>query len=272
MNNKISVVMSVYYNDNAIHFEQAVESLLNQTYKPSEIVIVVDGCVSKELEEVIKKYNNNDIIIIIKLSNNQGLANALNIAIRSSSHELIARMDSDDICFKDRFEKQMKFLIDNDLDFVGGQMIEFGKNLEDIVSYRRVPLKHEDIIDFMKYRAAFSHPTILFKKKVFKSLKGYDINIFPEDYDFFVRVYLGGFKMGNIDENVLWFRLGENLSEAIKRRWGKKYAINEFKLYKKFLDIGFYSKSHFIKAVLFKIPLRFLPFKLFKFLYFKLSR
>tara|TARA_R110002049_G_scaffold113107_1_gene263155 strand:+ start:7121 stop:7939 length:819 start_codon:yes stop_codon:yes gene_type:complete len=272
MNKKISVVMSVYSNDKAIHFKHSVESLLNQTYKPSEIIIIVDGKVPTKIEELLNYYKENNIINIIWLEENKGLANALNVGISRSKHELIARMDSDDICFEDRLEKQLKHLTENNLDFIGGQMIEFGNDKKDIISYRKVPVNHVDIVKYMKFRAPFSHPTVLFKKEVFIKLNGYDVNIFPEDYDFFVRVYLNGFKMGNLNENVLWFRLGANLSEALKRRWGKSYAKNEYKLYKKYFKLGFYNRLEFFKAILFKIPLRLLPFPVFKFIYFKMFR
>ena len=270
--NKISVVMAVYKNDTALFFYESIISLLSQTYLPNEIVIVIDGFVNNEIEDVLLRYYNDNLFKIIRLSENKGLANALNVGIKAAKYSLIARMDADDICFPDRFEKQINFLIKENLDLVGGQIIEFGEDISDVVSERKVPFKHEDIIKFMKYRSPFSHPTILFKKKVFDNLNGYDINIFPEDYDFFVRAYLYDFKMGNVKENVLWFRLGKNLSMALRRRWGKVYAKNEFKLYKKYLRLGFYSRLDFLKVVMFKIPLRFLPFPIFKYIYYKSTR
>lgn len=271
-NFKISVVMAVYKNDNHLFFKQAVNSLLNQTYMPSEIIIVVDGTVNKKINNVINQLSLNNLIKIIKLPINKGLANALNIGISSSKYDLIARMDADDICFVDRFEKQVKFLTNENLDLVGGQIIEFGNNFNDIISERKVPITHQEIIRFMKFRSPFNHPTILFKKKVFDSINGYDVKIFPEDYDFFVRVYLSGHKMGNLIDNVLWFRLGKNFSESLRRRWGLLYAKNEYLLYKKCLKLGFLNKFDFIKLIIFKISLRFLPFSIFKFIYFKISR
>jgi glycosyltransferase involved in cell wall biosynthesis len=269
---KISVVMSVYKNDNVSFFKEAIESLLQQTYLPSEIVIVIDGDVGKEIDYLLAHYKSNKLFNIIRLTENKGLANALNIGVLTAQYNLIARMDSDDICFADRFEKQLGFMNEFDLDVIGGQIIEFGKDTEDIISKRIVPCSHEEMVQLMKFRSPFSHPTILFKKEVFEALKGYDTTIFPEDYDFFVRAYLKGFKFGNVEDEVLWFRLGENYSDTIKRRWGVSYAKHEFKLYKKFLKINFYNQADFTKAVLLKIPLRLLPFFVFKFIYFKLSR
>ena len=269
-----SVLMSVYKKDNSIFFKQSLESIMNQTLMPNEIILVKDGSLTEELENVITEYQNNysNLFKIVSLTSNNGLANALNEGMRIAKYSIIARMDSDDICIPDRFEIQINYLIDNQLDIVGGQIIEFSKNIEDIVSVREVPLQHNDIVLFMKFRSPFSHPTIVFRKDVFNALNGYDVNTFPEDYDFFVRAYLLGFKFGNVKENVMYFRLGENLSEAIKRRWGGKYALNEIKLYNKFLRFGFFTYKDYFKALFLKIPLRILPFKLYSYIYFKFSR
>lgn len=270
--NRISVVISVYKNDKVSFFNEAIESLLQQTYLPSEIIIVVDGFVNNEINDLLDDLSSNTLIKIIRLSENMGLANALNVGIKSAKYGLIARMDADDISFTDRFEKQINYIIKENLDIVGGQIIEFGKNIQDVISERKVPVNHKDLVRFMKLRSPFSHPTILFKKEVFTSLGGYDSSVFPEDYDFFVRAYLKGFKFGNINQNLLWFRLGDDYTNAIKRRWGKLYAINEYKLYRNFLKLGFFNLFDFFKAVILKIPLRVLPFRVYKFIYFNLLR
>lgn len=271
---KVSVLMSVYNKENASFLKKSLKSIIDQTLCPDEIVLVKDGDLTVELDCVISDFTTEypDIFTIISLSVNRGLANALNEGMKVVRNPIIARMDSDDICFENRFETQINHLVNNDLDIVGGQIVEFSKDIEDVVSIREVPLLHEDIIKFMKFRSPFSHPSIVFKKESFDLLGGYDINIFPEDYDFFVRAYLADFKFGNVKENVLYFRLGENLSEAIKRRWGIKYAVNEIRLYKKFLKLGFFNYLDFMKVLFFKVPLRIIPFKLYSYIYFKFSR
>lgn len=272
MNIQVSVVMAVYKNDDFFFFDEAIKSLLIQTHLPDEIIIVIDGFVNDKIDAVVQKYYNHHIFKFIRLSENNGLANALNVGISNAKYDLIARMDADDICFPERFERQINHMFKENLDIVGGQIIEFGENLGDIISERKVPLCHDDMIKFLMLRSPFSHPTILFKKDVFYSLGGYSVKVFPEDYDFFVRAYINGFRFGNIDENVLWFRLGKNYSEAIKRRWGIKYAKNEYILYKHFLNIGFYKFTDFLKAVVLKIPMRLLPFFIYKYIYFNILR
>lgn len=272
---KFSVLMSVYKADTPSNLESSLNSIWNlQKVKPSQIVLVQDGPVSKDIIDVILKYKINlgDKFEHLVLEKNQGLAAALNQGFKLCKHELIARMDADDISFPDRFEKQLKYLNSHNVDIVGGQIIEFGEEINDVISDRKVPINHDQIVMFMKYRSPFSHPTILFKRRVFFALKGYDTSIFPEDYDFFVRAHMKNFKFGNLDENVLWFRMGSDYSKSLKRRWGLNYAKNELKLYRKFLKIGFYNWFTFLKVVALKIPMRLIPFSLYKFLYFKLLR
>jgi len=271
---EFSVLMSVYYKEKPDFLRRSIESIINQTLIPNEIVLVKDGKLTKGLNNVINDYEIKypHIFTVVSLPKNGGLANALNEGMRVVRNPIVARMDSDDICFKNRFEIQINYLINNSLDIVGGQIVEFSKDIKDVVSIREVPLFHKEIVKFMKFRSPFSHPTIVFKKEAFDFLKGYDVNIFPEDYDFFVRAYLAGFMFGNVKENVLYFRLGENLSEAIKRRWGMRYAVNESKLYRKFLKLGFFNHFEYLKVLFFKIPLRILPFKVYSYIYFKFSR
>lgn len=269
-----SVLISVYYKEKANFLTKSLKSVINQTLLPDEIILVKDGLLTDELDSVINNFVTKypHIFTVVSLAQNKGLANALNEGIKLAKNPIIARMDSDDICFENRFEVQMNYLTANNLDIVGGQIVEFSSDIKDIVSVRKVPLLHEDIVKFMKFRSPFSHPTIFFKKEVSDTLGGYDANIFPEDYDFFVKAKLAGFKFGNVEEHVLYFRLGENLSDAIKRRWGIKYAINELKLYRRFLKYGFYNYFDFLKVLFFKIPLRIIPFKLYSYIYFKFSR
>lgn len=269
-----SVLMSIYYKENPFFFIEALDSVLNQTVIPNEIVLIKDGLLGESLERIIKEYDNKypNLFNIVPLPTNQGLGNALSIGVLNCKNDLIARMDTDDISFPDRFEKQIAFFAKHDVDILGGQLIEFGKDIDDVISQRHVPLQHHDIVSFMKYRSPFSHPSIMIKKSVYEALDGYDASIFPEDYDFFVRAYLKGFKFANLEDTVLWFRMGEDRSKAIKRRWGFLYAKNEFRLYKKFYNLGFYNTVTFLKVVLFKIPIRLLPFPIYKFIYFKLLR
>jgi glycosyltransferase involved in cell wall biosynthesis len=272
---KYSVVMAVYINDISDEFRTSVNSLLCQTYLPSEIVIVVDGVVKQDILIVLDECKKNPLFNIIKLSENNGLSNALNIGVMNSKFDIIARMDADDICICDRFEKQIKYLLNFNLDIVGGQIIEFKTNFQEPFSRRIVPLDHDAIVRFMKYKSPFSHPAIIFRKNVLEALNGYSLTFKGsafQDYDFFVRAYLKGYKFGNIKDDVLYYRLGSNFKAMTRRRWGIAYSKTELNVYWNFYKYKFYSRSDLIINVLLKIPLRLLPFPLFHFIYFKLGR
>jgi len=233
---------------------------------------VIDGEIKNDLEKYLDELVINGIITMYKLPFNRGLANALNFGINKAKYELIARMDSDDISTSNRFEIQIARMKDENLDIIGGQIIEFGKDTLDVVSKRIVPSKHDEIINYMKFRSPFSHPTVIFKKNVFFELGGYSTIQFPEDYDFFVRAHLKGFKLGNTEEFVLWFRLGFDKEKSLRRRWGIKYAKSELKLFINFYKMGFYNIWELLIFSFVRVPLRILPFRLFKFVYFTFSR
>ncbi len=268
---RISVVMAIYKNDKIEFLKQAIYSVLNQTKSADEFLIIVDGFIC----DIVKKYlqglqKDVNLIKVIYLDENKGLANALNVGVNASFGDLIFRMDADDICFSERFERQYNYIIENELDIVGSQTIEFSNDISEVVSKRKVPLHHDEIVEFMRFRSPFSHPSIVFRKSIFNKINGYDCSVFPEDYDFFVRAFLASAKFGNMEKAYLWFRLGDK-NQMLKRRHGFKYAMDEIKLYKRFYKIGFYTLSDFLKNFMVKIPLRILPFRFFVFLY-SLSR
>lgn len=123
--------MSVYEKENPKYLDVALNSIINQTILPNEIVIVKDGKLTDDLDSIINKYSKkySDLFKIISLKENIGLGKALSIGILSCKYDLIARMDSDDICKEDRFEKQINLYRDNrNIDLVGSYISEFETN------------------------------------------------------------------------------------------------------------------------------------------------
>ena len=158
-----SVAMSVYKNDSPIYFDRALESITKQqSIKPNEIVLVVDGPVSEEIDNVIEKYQNYNLKTI-RLEKNVGLGNALKIATENCNYNLIARMDSDDIALNNRFEQQLKIFERNpDVDICGGNISEFIDDENHIIGYRIVPQTDEELKKYAKKRCPFNHATVMF--------------------------------------------------------------------------------------------------------------
>lgn len=224
---KFSVVISVYKSDNPVFFDRALSSVTElQTVIPDDIVLVVDGPVSDELNEVIAKYEKKyNIFNVIRLEKNGGLGNALKIAVKNTKYELIARMDSDDISVSTRFEEQLKFFdMYPQIDIVGGNITEFIGEENNIVGSRIVPKSNEDIREYMKVRCAMNHVSVMYKKAAVQSAGGYQDWFCNEDYYLWIRMWLNGAVFANTGTTLVNVRVGE---EMYKRRGGKEYFDSE---------------------------------------------
>lgn len=228
---KFSVLMSVYKNEQVQFFEQAMNSVLNQSERPDEIILIRDGQVPEALQASIDGYlaDYPDLFTYIPLEKNGGLGNALRIGVERSRNELIARMDTDDVCIAERLKKQIAcFEEDPDLDMVGGNIAEFTSTPEEITSIRRVPSEHAEIVERMKSRCPFNHQTVMYKKSAVLKAGNYEHFYLLEDWYLWLKMYLSGCRFKNLDENLCSVRV---LGMA-NRRGGMKY----YKSYKKLLQ------------------------------------
>lgn len=244
-----SVAMSVYRSDNPDFFDRALSSIIDdQTIKPNEIVLVVDGPVSNEINNVINKYEKKyEIFNVIRLEQNGGLGNALKIAVENATHELIARMDSDDVSVPTRFEEQLKcFETNPEIDIVGGDITEFIGEENNIVGKRSVPLSNESIREYMKTRCAMNHVSVMYKKKAVESAGGYQDWFWNEDYYLWIRMWLNGTVFANTGSVLVNVRVGE---EMYQRRGGSKYFESEKGLQDYMLKNKMINHSTYIKNV-----------------------
>lgn len=254
-----SVLMSVYIKENPMYLNESIKSVVNQTYLPSEIVIVKDGPLTNELNMVIDKYKEdyNDLFKIIELEENVGLGKALNIGIKNCTYDIIARMDSDDICVKDRFEKQIKVFKENEnIDLVGSYISEFSGNKDNIENIRAVPTSHDDIVKYSKRRNPFNHMTVMYKKSAVLDSGNYQESFLNEDYNLWVRMLVKGYKVSNIPESLVLVRCDEN---TYRRRGGIKYIKSEVSLQKKFLELNHINFYEFFSNILIRCGVRIMP-------------
>lgn len=258
-----SVVMAVYKNDRAEWLQQAIDSLLNQSVKADDIVIVVDGPLTEALNAVLRRYKNEKTISIMRLPENKGLGNALNIGIAHAKRELVARMDADDIAVENRFELQLaEFDKNPDLDILGGQIAEFIDTPDNIVAYRKVPTSYNDIKQFARRRSPFNHPTVMYKKSTIQKLGGYDVSaIRIEDYDLWLRAIHGGATVSNLSEVVLDYRANE---DAMRRRKTFSSLKNHTKARLKFYKRDYISAGDLVYGVITQTILLILPVSLAK--------
>ena len=257
-----SVLMSVYYKENPKWFSEAIESMLNQTITTNDFVIVKDGPLTDELNEVIEKYRIKypEIFTIINLQENVGLGPALKIGVEACKNEWIARMDSDDYSIPTRCEKQIERIIQNsELDIIGSSIAEYIDNIENVQAYRMLPETNEQIYDFAKRRNPFGHPSVMLRKSKVLEAGNYRAYYLCEDYDMWVRMLEKNAKCYNFNEILVFMRIN---SEFYKRRGGIKYlkSILKFKteLYnKKFYSLKDYVISSFAHIVVCLVPNKF---------------
>lgn len=247
-----SVLVSVYKNDAPPFFSCAMDSILNQTLPPAEIVLVRDGEVPDELQQTIDSYCRKypELIRYIPLEVNGGLGNALRIGVERAKYDLIARMDSDDVALPNRFELQAKAFEEHpEVGIIGGQITEFIDTEENIVCRRVVPTGHEEIVKYCKTRSPMNHVTVMFRKSAVLGAGNYMNLYFAEDYYLWCRMLANGCRFLNLSEVLVNVRVGVAM---YRRRGGWKYfrslkTIEKFKLSAKQIGISRYLLNQSIR-------------------------
>lgn len=266
--NNYSVLMSVYIKENPVYLRNAIDSMLSQSLKADEIIVVEDGVLSNELYDVLDSYG--ELIRRIKLSKNVGLGLALNEGIRNAKNEIIARMDTDDISKRSRCEEQMNCFDSNpDLDIVGAWIDEFDSDVNNIVSTRKVPENLDEIYEYAKRRSAFNHPTVMYKKSSVLKFGGYSNLRRNQDVDLFGRMLFGGAKAYNIQKSLLLFRINTELSKRRKSWSNTKLYI---KTIYNFWKIGYSKLSDLIIVAIAQFGLFIMPASVQNLIYKNLLR
>lgn len=228
---KFSVLSSLYYKEQPIYFDSCLESIWDQqTLKPIEIVLVLDGPIGEGLTKSVEHWQQKlgNILKIVTLAENVGLGKALNEGLKHCTNEWVFRMDTDDICTPDRFSKQVAFIKENpDVVLFGGQILEFNQDVSDAHVLKAVPENHNEIKAFAQNRCPFNHMTVAYRKDVIEHLGGYKHHLFMEDYNLWLRVIGAGYKVANLEDVILSARVGNGMHA---RRKGFEYIKSEKQL------------------------------------------
>lgn len=255
---KLSVLLSIYNKEIPSFFSSAMNSIWHeQSLKPNQIVLVQDGPLTSELDSEITRWKTElgDVFTIVALPKNVGLAAALNQGLKHCKHDLVARMDTDDIAMPERFKLQVAFMeSESDIAVSSGYIEEWNSDFSEKISSRYLPLAHDDIIAFAKLRSPISHPACIFRKSLIFDVGGYP-DIYPEDHLLWVRVLQAGYKLANIPYFLLRMRTGEDF---ITRR-GYKFLKGELTSYRQMYRIGFLTLSQFIKVTFLRSLVRLSP-------------
>ena len=222
---KFSLLMTTYYGETPEFLNASLNSIfVNQTRIPDQFVLVVDGPISKELDYVIKKYQERfpEILEVVYLKVNQGQSKASAEGFKYIKYDILARMDSDDICVPNRFERQMEILRRGQADVVGGWIEEFDSNPDVPKTLRIVPEKHIDIEKTFCKRMPLNNMTVMMNKKFVEKAGGYGRETVNEDYSLYCRMWVNGAVFYNIQDVLCKVRVGNDM---VGRR-------NDFRIYK----------------------------------------
>lgn len=217
MDKRYSVLMSVYKKEQPEYLYAALKSMMEQSLKPSEIVLVCDGPLTKDLDDILKKEEFQNILKIIHLKKNNGLGVALAKGLPECTCEWIARMDSDDISLVDRCEKQLLYLEAHpEIDVLSGTIAEFQGHAITaieahgyIVAKKCVPQTQDEVTSYIKMRNPINHPCVMFRKSKVLMAGGYRPCSLFEDYDLWVRMFQQGCQFANLSDTLLYMRVNE---------------------------------------------------------------
>lgn len=268
-----SVLIPVYNKEKPEYFKQALQSIIDQTVKPSEVVIVKDGKLTEDLEQVIDEFvnDNNEIKIkIIPLEKNIGAGGALSIGIKECSCNYIARLDSDDISLNNRFEIQTDFLEKNQqIDILSGYIEEFNSKNNKKIYVRKVPISNGEIKKYVKYRSPFNHSAVMYKKEAILKIGNYSNLRKMEDYDLWIRAVKNNLNLYNIPMVLSMMRVEDN---TYKKRGGLRYIRTILYIQNKLKLNGIITAKEKIINILLRSFVAIIPYKLRKYVYLKFLR
>lgn len=251
-----SVLMSLYVKERPEYLRQSLDSIFKQTLPPDEVVMVEDGPITKELDAVVTQYQNaHTELKVIKLPVNGGLGKALNEGLKHCSHELVARMDTDDIAKPFRFEKQIAFMNEHpEIDACSSWVDEFIDNIGNVISVRIIPESNNEIYNYGKSRCPINHPAVIYRKTAVIKNGGY--GPFPEDYYLWARMLTNSHKLYNFQESLLYFRSSE---DVYKRRGGWNYYKAILKLQRELHRISYTSYPEFLQNITIRTIVALIP-------------
>ena len=258
MTSPFSLLLPVYGRDDPAQLTRAFRSAVDeQTLRPTEAVIVRDGPVPPELEAVLAELvaTSPDPARVLALEENRGLADALTHGLAACAHEVVARMDADDVALPERFAKQLA-LLDTGYDLVGSGLYEFVDDEAVTIGVRTPPTGEEHIRRYARFHDPFNHPTVVYRKAAVAKAGGYVPVGLMEDYWLFARMLHTGARAENLPEPLVKYRVGAG---AYKRRGGVHQLMAELRLQRLMRRAGITTRAQLVRNVVVRGGYRLVP-------------
>ncbi len=242
----VSLLMTTYRRERAEQLGRSLEMTFAQTRPPDQVVLVIDGPVADDQEQVIARYARDPRVAavrIVRLMINQGLAAALNAGLEHCTGDWIMRMDSDDKSLAGRTQVQLAYALDHpDVDVIGCWAEEFDDG--PATRIKASPVVHDAIVQALKWRNILCHPSIMIRAGTLRKANGYRTNYaLLEDWDLFVRLALDGAKFGVVPKVLVRVRYNRG---QVARRGGLRYLQNEMRFRMYCWSSGFITTRQYI--------------------------
>lgn len=253
-----SLLMSTYAGDDPGFLREAFDSSVrDQTRPPAEVVLVQDGPVPPELADALDELAATSPVPVklVVMDANVGLGPALDAGLAACTHEIVARMDADDVSLPDRFAKQLP-VVEAGADIVGSGLLEFGSSVSEIVGRRTPPTDPDEIRRVIRFRDPFNHPTVVYRRSAVVAAGGYSDMALMEDYLLFTRMVEGGARPANLAEPLVCYRVGAG---AYARRGGRQLLRSELALQRRFRDLGITTRGQHARNVVVRGGYRLVP-------------
>lgn len=253
-----SLLLPTYFADDPDHLRRAFASAVDeQTLKPDDIVLVRDGVVPPSLQKVIDVVaaESEVPVNVVSLAHNIGLGHALDAGLAACRHEVVARMDADDVSLPERFAVQIPVIAEG-FDLVGCGLLEFHEDEQDVVGRRTPPIGEDEIRRWSRFHDPFNHPTVVYRRSAVQAVGGYEDLPLMEDYWLFARMIAAGARVANVAEPLVKYRVGAG---AYARRGGWQLLRSEWQLQRHFRSVGFTTRAQYARNVVVRGGYRLVP-------------
>jgi GT2 family glycosyltransferase len=253
----VSALASTYARERASWLDQSLDSIFSQSRPPDQMILVIDGPIGPDLEAVVERYESDARIerfSVLRLTTNQGLAEALNAGLTLCDGDWIMRMDSDDVCRADRVEVQLRYLSNNpNIDIVTSWIEEFSDD-DPAIRLKASPIEHSAIMSALRWRNILAHPSVLVRTKTLRQIGGYRANFDKlEDYDLYVRLVLAGARFHVLPVVLVRMRAGPQQSD---RRGGWRYCLHDLRFRTFCLRSGFMNCREYVMVTMIYVIFR----------------
>lgn len=262
----VSFLIPVYAGADATQFAHTLDSLWAQTRPADEVVVVEDGPLTAELNELLDSSQAvHTELRRVRLARNQGAGPALQAGLNTITTDFIARIDADDLAYPERIEKQLAYFAAHpELAVLGTHVTEFdddaftqtGDLQQAIGKVRTLPETHAEIQKYARINTPVNHPSVMMRTAVVKAAGGYQRVHHMEDYDLWARLLSTGAKFHNLAEPLTYFRTSES---QFARRTGKGMFAAERQMQRNLVSYGLISRPRSWMNLAMRTAYRLLP-------------